>query len=559
MFSLKDSYREIKNIKLKNINLLKPILIINLILILLNTTLYSINNHSNILILIISLILFIISIFFIITFNLFLKRIKELQHQSSNILELSMEYLDNFMKITDSIKEGDISITKEIGINKDSKIKEFDELINNLSVSLESIKSININSQKISLSLANSIKSLVETGNSQASASAEQASSIAQITATMEELAKTAAQIANNSNKVAEIANKSDEVLKDGIGSIYSVINSINNISDKMENISDKTNKIGQDSKEIAKIVDIIHKIANETHLLALNAAIESSAAGEFGKRFSVIASEVRRLAEISRDSAESIRSTIEDFQNSIDTTILTIDEGNKMTNKIKEDAYFATEKLNEIMNSFSSTVQSANEISIATQQQRSASDQIVLTLKDISQVTKQQAQDLKKSSKEIENIDKLALELQLLTQRIITDSEFSLGFKIKEMANNPAIYKMERKEINTIFKEILEENSFIELIFLSDKQGKIFDFHINRDTSNIEEDAIFHGKDASARPWFINSINSRNPYITNVYKSIFSNEDCFTISIGIFDEDDEFVGVLGMDINVKDWGNMKI
>jgi len=558
MLSFKEINKELNSFNLKTFKNITSIIIIDSIFFLI-TFLLIIFKSNYISIIIFSSLVALISIVLIVKFLNALKKSTYLYENFSQFFKNFETYTNNLKTKLSYLKEGDISFSFGNNLNDTQKIKEFESILESLREALNNIKSININSQKISLSLANSIKALVEAGNSQASASAEQASSIAQITATMEELAKTAAQIANNSNKVASLAKKSDKILKNEISVINNVINSINNINDKMNNISNKTQKIGEKSKEISKIVDIIYEIANETHLLALNAAIESSAAGEYGKRFGVIASEVRRLAEISRENAESIKKTIEDFKNSIDTTILTIDEGSKMTAKVKANTQSITVQLNEIMNSVTMTAQSANEISIATQQQRSASDQIVLTLKDISQVTKQQAQDLKKSSKEIERIDKLALELQLLSQKIIADSKYSLGYKIKELAKNPAIYSMDRKEHSIFFKDILEESSYIELIFTADKNGRTYSYAINREMEKGRYDVLYYGADSSSRPWFINSKDSKHPYITEIYKSLFTDEDCFTISIGLFNEKNEFVGVLALDINVKDWSKIKI
>jgi methyl-accepting chemotaxis protein len=443
-------------------------------------------------------------------------------------------------------------------VENETRLPEYTRLFQVLRDTIDKIKLGNVQSQRISFELVKSVRTLMEAGSIQASGSSEQASSIAEITATMEELARTAAQIAENSNKVAKLAENSDHATKEGFSLVNNVIRSIESIDEKMHSISDKTHTLGQQSKQIGKVLDIISDIADETHLLALNAAIESVAAGEFGKRFGVIAAEVRRLAEIARENAGSSRAIIEQFQNSIDGTVLAIEEGSKMTSNVNETTQAIIRHLEKIVQATAFTSQSIGETSIATQQQRSASDQIVLTLKDISQVTRQQAQELKKSARELEKLNSLALTLQLQTQQTIVDSPLSLGFKGKTFAGQPDIAGMDRRLHQQALQRIVEENPFTELVYVVDHDGKMFSFCLGKQGGEAP-DLLHLGGDFSKRAWFANAVDSRHPYISEVYKSLFSNEDCFTVSIGIFSGNGECIGVLGLDINAREWNRIVI
>jgi len=455
------------------------------------------------------------------------------------------------------IRAGDFAEDLGHQTRDDVRIEEYDELLSLMNNAAEKIKLRNMQNQRISFDVVRSIQKLVETSNVQASGSSEQASSVAEITATMEELARTAAQIAENSNKVAKQAEHSDKSSRDGYQLIETVIQSIRTIDSKMNQISQKTQVLGTQSKQIQKVLDIIYDIANETHLLALNATIESVAAGEFGKRFGVVAAEVRRLAESARENAESTKSIIEEFQNSINTTILSIDEGNKLTTNVNHTTQEIVKNLTDITESVGQTSQNAGEISIATQQQRSASDQIVLTLKDVTEVTKIQAQELKVASNELEKLNGLALNLQLLTQNVIIDSPLSLGFKVRVMSNDPEIISMDKRRHQQAMRQILEENPFMELVYVVDREGKLFSWnlHVEKEASDI----LRVGNDCSSRSWFMNSVNSRIPYISEVYKSLLSHEDTFSVSVSIFNETEEFIGVITIDINSKEWNKIAL
>ncbi|MCP4217890.1 MAG: hypothetical protein GY765_24825 [bacterium] len=444
------------------------------------------------------------------------------------------------------------SVTSEDG----EELQEYSELFSIVRGASEKFKSSNMQNQRISFDLAKSIQKLVETSNIQASGSSEQASSVAEITATMEELARTAAQIAENSNKVAKQAEDSDKASKDGFELVNNVIQSIRTIDTKMNQISQKTQILGTQSKQIGKVLDIIHDIGNETHLLALNATIESVAAGEFGKRFGVVAAEVRRLAESARENAESTKAIIEEFQNSINTTILAIDEGSKMSSNVNRMAQEINKHLSNITDTVAQTSQNASEISIATQQQRSASDQIVLTLKDVTEVTKLQAQELKKSSGELEKLNGLALGLQLLTQHVVIDSPLSLGYKIRKLAEREEIFNMDKRLQQQTLQDVMKDNQYIELFYIADDKGSLFSW-CSREMAAEASDLLRVGTDCSNRPWFMNSANSAIPYISEVYKSLVSKEDCFSVSIGIHDAECTFKGVITLDVNTKEWNKM--
>ncbi|MCP4157095.1 MAG: hypothetical protein GY757_55805 [bacterium] len=496
-------------------------------------------------------------------YSVFYKNVKqllEIKGLLQKILNSNKVYHPILKDSLNNIRESDFTYKIELPESEDIRLDEYDELLRYLRSATEKVKSSNMQNQRISFDLAKSIQKLVENSSVQASGSSQQASSVAEITATMEELARTAAQIAENSNKVAKQADNSDKSSKDGFKSVNDVILAIETIDAKMSQISEKTQVLGTQSKQIGKVLDIIYDIANETHLLALNATIESVAAGEFGKRFGVVAAEVRRLAESARENAESTRTIIEDFQNSINTTILSIDEGSQMTSNVNRTAQEISRNLTDITEAVGQTSQNANEISIATQQQRSASDQIVLTLKDVTEVTKLQAQELKKSSIELEKLNSLALNLQLLTQHVIIDAPLSLGFRIRKFASSEDIFGMDKRMHQQILHHILEDNLFIEMIYIADRDAKLFSWCVRKEKEDDNSaDVLRVGTDCSNRPWFVNAANSRMPYISEVYKSLVSKEDCFSVAVGVFDDNGKFSGVLTIDINTREWNKMAL
>ena len=206
------------------------------------------------------------------------------------------------------------------------------------------------------------------------------AASTSEITSTIEELSSSAKQIAANAESVAKIAEDSENM---GLQGTESVLASIH--------ISKKAQKIGD-------VLEIIKEIAGETHILALNASIEASVAGEFGRRFGVVASEVRRLAERTKASAEEIKGIVTEIQSATND----VEKGVDVVQK-------AGQSIEAILNLIKKTSDAARQIVMTTHQQKSATEQVSLTMKEISEVVKQTAAGLKQSTTAVAELNKLA------------------------------------------------------------------------------------------------------------------------------------------------------
>lgn len=410
--------------------------------------------------------------------------------------------------------------------------------------------------QNSSIEVASAANSVNQIASELASGSSEQAASVVEITAAMEELARTAAQIADNASTQADLTARAEESGNVGSEAVDEAVQGVDEVKKRITGIATRADTLGTRSKEIYRVLDLITDIAQETHILSLNAAIEAAAAGDHGRRFSVVAEEVRRLAQRSQESVDSVRNLLDEFTGSIRATVVATEEGSKEAARVLERTRAAASAIDELRSASGDTARVAREISLATQQQNAASDQVVLTLKEVSQVVQRMADSLKEFSSTADQLNDLGLAIQLVAQSFHLDSPHSL----KRVAGRWAEEVRRRfgswEAIESLLGDVLGDNGYLELAYVIDASGNQLAVSINESVAGTSEipASVRAGEGLTERPWYRGVMREGRTIITPVYESLLSGESCFTVAAPVKDDRSKILGVLGLDINVDTW-----
>ncbi|MFN7971705.1 MAG: methyl-accepting chemotaxis protein [Acidobacteriota bacterium] len=290
--------------------------------------------------------------------------------------------------------------------------------------------------------LSASASEILTAAEEQSASSREQSVSVNETTATMEELAQTSKQIAENSDKVARTAEETFHTAQTGSKAVEDTISGMMSIKGQTETNTNKIFALSEKIQKINNVVKIINDIADQTKLIAFNAAIEAAGAGEAGKRFSIVAVEVRRLADTVMESIEEIKNTITEIQLATNELIMSSEKGIKDVEEGVNVASRAGEALQKIIAMIRQTTESSKQISLSTQQQRTASEQVVISMKEVSKTANQTAS----SSKQTISI---ATELNQLSEQLATVvKRFNLGGGDVEYAE-PARRRLRDRERN--------------------------------------------------------------------------------------------------------------
>ncbi len=305
------------------------------------------------------------------------------------------------------LAEGDLATALTVS-NQD----QFGELANTFNQSINRLGSMVEQVQRQARKVSSTADEIAGSSSRSAQISVEQAGAVAQATVTIEELSHTALQIAEASTLVAHAAEQALSSANDGQETVQESITGITNLKMRVRNITDRILALSERSQRVGHIIEQVASIADQTHLLALNAAIESAAAGENGKRFAVVASEVKRLAERSRQATKDVQAVLGEIQDATNASVMATEQGMKEAERGVILAYRAGDVNESIIQMVERTVQLANAISMATQQQRSASEQVVTSMRHLAMVIGDAAASAQQSSGLAVSLDQIAQEL---------------------------------------------------------------------------------------------------------------------------------------------------
>jgi len=425
-----------------------------------------------------------------------------------------------------------------------------------LSGASEALSALAQQIQDSSIEVASAADAVNQVASDLASGSSEQAASVVEITAAMEELARTASQIAESAARQASLAARAESSGEAGSSAVHEAVAGVEEVQKRISAISSRADTLGTRSKEIYRVLDLINEIAQETHILSLNAAIEAVAAGADGRRFSVVAEEVRHLAQRSQESVESVRGLLDEFSSSIRATIVATEEGSKEAARVLERSKAAASAINELRQASGDTSRVARQISMATQQQNAASDEVVMTLREVSLVVQRMTGGLKNLSSTADRLNQLGLEIQLLAQSFHLDSPRSLKHLVEDWARELE-KATDAGSMEGILEGLVAQAPFVEVGYFVDTTGYTVALSYNRHLVGGRHLLSAVGAreiDMTQRPWYRAVSRERRSALTPPYESLQGGDPVFTVAAPVFSRDRSFKGVLGMDINVTGW-----
>jgi len=208
-------------------------------------------------------------------------------------------------------------------------------------------------------------------------------------TAAIEEVSTSAQTIADRSHKAAQTSAEASAIAGEGRKAVAATIETMESIKDEVLGLEGVIEDLNSGSKQIGDIVNTITNIAHQTNLLALNAAIEAARAGEHGQGFTVVAEEVRKLAEESGEAAEDIGKKVKGMLEKTGIAVQSIQKGTDRVIEGVNVANTAGNNLSHIVEAVTNVNKMIIEISKASTEQSANIDSLRQNIESISGATK--------------------------------------------------------------------------------------------------------------------------------------------------------------------------
>ncbi len=309
------------------------------------------------------------------------------------------------------ISEGNLMIEVKPLSDKDTMGFSFLTMINKLRSQLKDIsEGINV--------LASSSSEIMASVTQLASSSAETATSVGETTTTVEEVKQTALVSNHKAQMVSENAVKMAEISNEGNRAIANTIEGMNKIRQQMNAIASMVVRLSEQSQTIGEITASVNELAEQSNLLAVNAAIEAAKAGEQGKGFTVVAQEIKLLANRSKEATSQVRIILRDIQKSISSAVMATEEGGKAV----DDGLKLTILSGDAMRSLSESVEEASnaaiQISASSQQQLEGMDQVVMAMENIREASFQTVASTQQSVESLNELQKVGQKLDQLMKQ---------------------------------------------------------------------------------------------------------------------------------------------
>lgn len=249
----------------------------------------------------------------------------------------------------------------------------------------------------------------------QSSSTSQTASSVTETTTTVEEIRKTAETADSSSKEMSSVAQQSRAMSEDALQAVSHGTDAMRHIRSEVESIAQNILELSEKNIQIGEIVQTVNAIAEQSNLLAVNASIEAAKAGEHGKGFSVVASEVKALAQQSKEATDQIRSILSEIQKSSNAAVMITEQGVK---RVEEGAALI-EELGRTIQNLAGAIQqssdSASQISLIASQQLAGIEQITEAMRAIGAATSQNvegARQLEESAVQIRAVSAQILEI---------------------------------------------------------------------------------------------------------------------------------------------------
>lgn len=378
----------------------------------------------------------------------------------------------------------------------------------------------------------------------------------------LQEVAASAEQISATADQLDEESKSTKEVVLEVCRSLTTTDQVMNDLNTHNQTMDKHIRELIEQTSRINEINSFIQEIVSQTSLLALNASIEAAHAGEYGRGFSVVAQQIKKLAEQSHEAVKRSSGLVEEIEygvkqvvSSVDLEKAAVERGISEMGQTKErmDAIFTRIQEVDKLVSKSSTAskRQSEHMSATTSMLKEVVDTVNETLESVDEtleLTHKQRRQIAKLDRISTNLHKSSGELSKAIQKVgvkheVFDVEINATAtmeKLLAIASDEGIVTLQEAIHKTKLTTLLQSTPEIEAIWSNRDDGSFI--------FSLPEAGLLNAK---GREWWKQAMKGKS-FTSDVYISAITKQPCLTISVPVTSRNGELIGVIGADIRVK-------
>lgn len=322
--------------------------------------------------------------------------------------------LKNISDIASRVASGDLAAN----ITPSSRVDEVGVLSQAFHNMVDALRKLTIEIREGMNILASSSSEILATTAQVASSATETATAVSQTTTTVEEVKQTALISNQKAKQVSERVQKTAQVSQAGQQAVEQMMGGMSRIRQQTVSTAESIVKLSEQGQVIGEIIATVNDLAEQSNVLAVNAAIEASKAGEHGRGFTVVAQEIRSLAEQSKQATSQVRSILGDIQKSTGAAVMAIDLTGKAVDAGMQQSDAAGNAIQMLSGGAEEAAQAAVQIAASSQEQLVGMDQVVSAMESIKQATAQNMAGTRQAEAAAQNLHELGLKLKQMVEQ---------------------------------------------------------------------------------------------------------------------------------------------